>query len=96
MVPCKAGATLSIAASLIGEGSFNLYILGSKGVIQAPVKGRLSGFDRSKALWSQEETRSVAMRYNARDSGTLYAFFDNHHDQLEPKLIDVDIELHGS
>jgi len=93
-VPCKAGATLSIAARLIGEGSFNLYLVGSESVVQAPVKGRLSGFDRRKALWSQEETSSVAMTYTATKSGTLYVFFDNHHDELESKLIDVDIRLH--
>jgi len=27
-VPCKAGATLSIEARLIGKGSFNAYLLG--------------------------------------------------------------------
>jgi hypothetical protein len=94
-VPCNAGATLSIAARLIGEGRFNLYLVGSEGVIQAPVKGRLSGFDRRKALWSQEETSSVAMTYTATKPGTLYVFFDNHHDELEPKFIDADIRLHG-
>ena len=95
-VPCKAGATLSIAARLIGEGSFNLYLVGSESVVQAPVKGRLSGFDRRKALWSQEETSSVAKTYTATESGTLYVFFDNHQDELEPNLIDVDIRLQGN
>jgi hypothetical protein len=94
-VPCKAGATLSIAARLIGDGGFNLYVVGFEGVIQAPVKGRLSGFDRRKALWSQEETRSVEMTYMAKEPDTLYVFFDNHHDELERKLIDVDIHLQG-
>ena len=87
---------MSIAARLIGKGGFNLYLVGSEGVIQAPVKGRLSGFDRRKALWSQEETRSVAMTYTATKSDTLYVFFDNHHDELEPKSIDVDIRLQGN
>ena len=96
VVPCKAGATLSIAARLIGKGSFNLYLVGSEGVIQAPVKGRLSGFDRRKALWSQEETGTVAMTYTATEPDTLYVFFDNHHDELEQKFIDVDIRLQSS
>jgi hypothetical protein len=95
-VPCKAGATLSIAASLIGEGGFNLYLVRSEDVILAPVKGRLSGFDRRKALWSQEETSSVAMTYTATKSDTLYVFFDNHHDEMESKLIDADIRVKDS
>jgi hypothetical protein len=92
-VSCKAGATLSIAARLIGDGGFNLYVVGFEGVIQAPVKGRLSGFDRRKALWSQEETRSVAMAYSVTESGTLYIFLDNQHDEMNQKYIDVDIRL---
>ncbi len=96
VVPCKAGATLSIVANLIGKGGFNLYLLGSKHVIQAPVKGMISGFDRRRALWSQQETRNVAMTYTATESDTLYIFFDNQHDELESKSIDVDIRLQSS
>lgn len=93
VVPCKAGATLSIVANLVSEGSFNLYLLGSKHVIQAPVKGMLSGFDPRKTLWSQQETRSVVMTYAVTASDTLYIFFDNQHDELRSKSIEVDIRL---
>jgi len=93
VVSGKTSATVSITASIVGKGSFNLYIVGLKSVTEAPVKGRISGFNRSEALWCQEEIRSLATKYKAAESGALYIFFDNHHDELEPKSIDVDIHI---